>query len=330
MIEFAYPWLFIFLLAPLLVYWFAPEYKEPSDSVRVPFFSRLVNLTGETPAVGVALGPRRWFQRLWLPIAWLLLVVALAKPELVGKPVEQNKSARDLMIAVDISGSMEVTDFIQQDGSELGRLEAVKGVLTDFISARQYDRFGLIVFADAAFLQAPFTEDHQAWLTLLEETQLGMAGQSTMFGDAIGLAIGLFEKSDSNNKTLIVLTDGNDTGSKVPPIDAAKVAQSKSITVYTIAIGSTETIGEEALDVDVLKQVADLTGGEFYFAQNRVELEKIYQRINQLEPELYETLSFRPRQSLHYYPVMFGFMGYSLYFGLTGLAVYLRGRKSND
>jgi Ca-activated chloride channel family protein len=327
MIEFAYPWLFLLLPLPLLVYSFGPEYKEPTDSLRVPFFARLVSLTGQTPADGVTVEQRMWFQKIWLAVAWVLLIVAMAKPELVGEPQTQNKSARDLMVAVDLSGSMEVQDFSAEIGENVDRLTAVKSVLSEFVSQREYDRLGLIVFGDAAFLQAPFTQDHSAWLELLGETEIGMAGNSTMFGDAIGLAISLFEKSDSDNKILIVLTDGNDTGSKVPPIDAAKVAQTKGITIYTIAIGDPETTGEEALDIAVLKSVASLTAGEYYYAGDRDELAAIYQRINELEPELYETLSYRPRLSMHHVPIAIVVVGYAVFFPLMGLLMYLRNRQ---
>jgi Ca-activated chloride channel family protein len=327
MIEFAYPMLFSLLPLPLLVYIFAPEYKQPTDSLRVPFFARLVSLTGQTPAAGVIVEQRMWFQKLWLAVAWVLLIVALAKPELVGEPQTQNKSARDLMVAVDLSGSMAVQDFTADTGERIDRLTAVKSVLSDFVSQREYDRLGLIVFGDAAFLQTPFTQDHSAWLELLGETEIGMAGNSTMFGDAIGLAISLFEKSDSDNKNLIVLTDGNDTGSKVPPINAAKVAQTKGITIYTIAIGDPETTGEEALDLEVLRSVASLTAGEYYYAGDRDELVAIYQRINELEPEVYQTLSYRPRQSMHHVPIAIVVVGYALFFPLMGLLMYLRKRR---
>ena len=132
MIEFAYPWLFLLLPLPLLVYTFAPEYKEPTDSLRVPFFARLVSLTGQTPADGVTVEQRMWFQKIWLAVAWVLLIVAMAKPELVGEPQTQNKSARDLMVAVDLSGSMEVQDFSTETGENVDRLTAVKSVLSEF------------------------------------------------------------------------------------------------------------------------------------------------------------------------------------------------------
>jgi Ca-activated chloride channel family protein len=316
MFEFENPWMFVILPLPLLAYLLFPAYKESQDSIRVPFFQRLVKLTGQTPTRGAVILQRMLFQKLWVPITWVLLVSALAKPLFLADPIEQTKSARDLMIAVDLSGSMEATDFTSADGRQISRLDAIKLVLAEFAEQRKHDRLGLIVFGDSPYLQAPFTEDHRTWFTLLEETEIAMAGQSTMFGDAIGLAIKLFEGSETENQVLIVLTDGNDTGSKVPPIEAAKVAARKNVTIYTIAVGDPETVGEEALDLDVLQSIADITGGGAYQALDRTQLQKIYEDIAELEPEEYEVLSFRPRFSLHHYPLVIIVTGYLLFFGL--------------
>lgn len=303
MIEFAVPYAFLLLLAPVLVFWLAPPYREAKSSVQVPFFRALADLSGETPRAGAVILQRSLAQRILLPLAWLLLVVALARPELVGAPLERTKSARDLMIAADLSGSMSTADFVTETGETINRWQAVKQVLRDFVARRSHDRLGLIVFGDAAYLQAPFTADHEAWLTLLDEAEIGMAGQSTKFGDAIGLAIKLFEKSETENRVLIVLTDGNDTASRVPPVDAARVAAAKGIKIYPIAIGDPATIGEEAIDIATLERVSSETGGAFFQALDRDELEGIYGEIMRLEPEQYETIVHQPRTSLHHYPL---------------------------
>lgn len=314
MFEFGIPWMFVLLPLPLLVYWLFPAHQESQDSIRVPFFQRLVDLTGQKPRKGAVVLQRVLFQKLWVPITWIMIVVALAKPLWIGDPIEQTKSARDLMVAVDLSGSMETPDFKLANGEDISRLDAVKQVLTEFAQQRENDRLGLIVFGDSPYLQAPFTEDHNTWLTLLAETEIAMAGQSTMFGDAIGLAIKLFESSTTENRVLIVLTDGNDTGSKVPPIEAAKVAADRNVTIYTIAVGDPEASGEEAVDIDVMNSIADVTGGNAYQAVNRDELEQVYRDIAGLEPEQHETLSFRPRSSLHHYPLGIVIGGYLLFF----------------
>ena len=330
MFEFAYPVLFLLLPLPLLVYWLSPVYQESQDSVRVPFFQRLVELTGQKPSKGAVVLQRVLFQKFWVPLTWLLLITALARPEWIGEPIEQTKSARDLMVAVDLSGSMETKDFRTTDGNEISRLAAVKQVLAEFIDQREHDRLGLIVFGDSPYLQAPFTQDHVAWITLLNETNIAMAGQSTMFGDAIGLAIKLFEYSETDNRVLIVLTDGNDTGSKVPPIEAAKVAEHKGVTIYTIAIGNPETSGDEALDLGVMEAIADITGGGFYQALDRAQLQKAYEDIARLEPEEFETLSYRPRYSLHHYPLAIVISGYLLFFvAMTLLTRFGKGQQSH-
>jgi Ca-activated chloride channel family protein len=326
MIELASPWMLLLLPLPILIYRFLPAYQKRKSSVQVPFFQRLVDLTGEVPSSGVVVLKRLPLPKVWLLLTWILLIIALSKPEMVGDPIVTEKSARDLMVAVDLSGSMAATDFVNGAGEQVDRLTAVKSVLTDFSQRRSSDRLGLIVFGDAPFLQSPFTLDHQTWLTLLNETEIGMAGMSTAFGDAIGLSLKLFAGSDSDNKVLIVLTDGNDTGSKVPPIEAAKVAQQYNTTIYTIAIGDPETSGEEALDTEVLARIAELTGGAYYQALDREQLQQIYQEITRLEPELYDSYSYRPRQSLYHYPVLVVVSGSILLFTIGALFAFRRQR----
>lgn len=330
MFELANPWMFVALPLPLLVYWLFPAYQESQDSIRVPFFQRLVELTGETPQKGAVVLQRMLFQKIWIPFTWVLIVIALAQPQWVGNPIEQTRSARDLMVAVDLSGSMETMDFKAADGKQISRLAAVKQVLADFARQREHDRLGLIVFGDSPYLQAPFTEDHATWLTLLEETEIAMAGQSTMFGDAIGLAIKLFEASETENRVLIVLTDGNDTGSKVPPVEAAKVAENRNVTIYTIAVGNPDTAGEEALDLDTMNTIAEVTGGHSYQALDRLQLQQIYKDIAGLEPETHETLSFRPRLSLHHYPLGLALAGYMVFFTLMTLRTQRHKRQAQD
>ena len=302
MIELAHPWALVLLLLPLAMIPL-PAYRESRDSVKVPFFDKLVELSQERPDTGATVLRRNRLQRFLVGLMWLCLVLAAAKPQWIGTPIEQQKSGRDLMVAVDLSGSMEATDFTLPGGDSVDRLEAVKYVLAELADQRPSDRLGLIVFGSAAYLQAPFTDDHGVWSELLAQTEIGMAGQSTVFGDAIGLAIKLFLENDSDNRVLIILTDGNDTGSTVPPVDAAKVAATHGIRIYTIAIGDPAAVGEEALDLDTITRVSEVTGGRDFQALDRSQLEAAYRTIGELEPELYETVSFRPKQSLHWVPV---------------------------
>ena len=307
MIEFVYPWAFILLIAPFAVTLFAPAYKERKSSIKVPYFARLVDVTGEKPQSGAVLLSRNNLQRLLVAFSWLCIVTAIAKPEMIGAPINQEKSARDLMIAVDLSGSMAVEDFTlpetKNETEKVNRLVAVKHVLNTFVKGREHDRLGLILFGDAPYLQAPFTDDIATWQELLNESDIGMAGQSTAFGDAIGLAISVFEQSDTQNRVLIVLTDGNDTASKVPPVEAAKVAAAHDIKIYTIAIGDPSAVGEEKVDLEVLKEMAELTQGKSFQALNSNELLTVYTEIDKLEPQQFDSLSFRPRVSIHHYPI---------------------------
>ncbi len=318
MIELAHPLWLLLLPLPLLLRRL-PAFKHRRDSVKVPFFQRLVELSEEAPQTGAVVLVKTTLQKVLVVFTWLCLVLAAAKPEWVGEPIAQTRSARDLMVAVDLSGSMQATDFATPDGRQIDRLQAVKRVLTELAEERGGDRLGLIVFGSAPYLQAPFTEDHDTWRTLLMETEIGMAGQSTVFGDAIGLAIHLFEKSATENRVLMILTDGNDTGSTVPPVEAAKVARSRDIRIHTVAMGDPTSVGEEELDVETLQRVAELTGGAYFQAMDRGELERAYAAIAALEPEEYESISFRPRHSLHHIPVALVMLYYGIYHVLAGL-----------
>lgn len=312
MLELVYPWWLALLPLPLLLR-LLPVFRHSRDSIKVPFFSKLLSLSEAKPRTGAVVLQRSTVQTVLVAFTWLCLVIAAAKPEWVGSPIEQTRSARDLMIAVDLSGSMQAEDFTRPGESKINRLQAVKLVLAELAEQRRQDRLGLIVFGSAPYLQAPFTEDHDTWRALLQETEIGMAGQSTVFGDAIGLAIHLFEESATDNRVLLMLTDGNDTGSKVPPVEAAKVAAYHGIRIYTIAIGDPSNVGEEALDEDTLRRVAEITGGVYFQAIDRQQLIATYTAIAALEPELYETTSFRPRHSMHHIPLALVMLYYLLY-----------------
>ncbi len=325
-IEFAHPEFFFILPLPLLVIWLTPIYKQKKASVKVPYFARLVDVTGEKPQSGAVLLNRNNLQRLITLISWLCIVTAMAKPEHIGAPITQSKSARDLMIAVDLSGSMSVEDFTLNNNVTVDRLSAVKQVLGDFAKGRENDRLGLILFGDAPYLQAPFTSDITTWLTLLDESEIGMAGPSTAFGDAIGLSISVFEQSQTKNRVLIVLTDGNDTASKVPPVEAAKVAAAYDIKIYTIAIGAPTAVGEEKVDLAVLEKISYLTNSASFQALDSEELQQVYREINALEPELFDSVSFRPRTSIHYYPIILVVIIYILSLSLVNFRFYLNNR----
>jgi len=230
-------------------------------------------------------------------------VTALARPQYVDPPIEKIESARDLMLAVDLSGSMDTSDMFDADGNRIQRLDAVKLVLDDFISRREGDRLGMVVFGTEAFLQAPFTLDHRLVAKLLEQTEPRMAGPQTVIGDAIGLAIKSFENSEATDRLLVLLTDGNDSGSKVPPKKAAEIAALHDITIHTVAVGDPTTVGESEMDVETLEAVAAATGGQAFLAVDRDQLEQIYEQIDALAPIDIETVSYRPTRPLYHWPL---------------------------
>tara|TARA_R110000850_G_scaffold106369_10_gene217720 strand:- start:66 stop:791 length:726 start_codon:yes stop_codon:yes gene_type:complete len=198
---------------------------------------------------------------------------------------------------------MQKDDFTNAEGDQVDRLSAVKEVVGDFLSKREGDRVGLAVFGNAPFLQVPFTTDLDLCRQLLDETAIGMAGPKTALGDAIGLGINLFDESDAPDKTIIALTDGNDTSSAIPPVEASQVAKNRGITIYTVAMGDPETVGEEKLDQETLQDVAQTTGGSFFLAMNREELEGIYRQLDELETTEVKTVSHRPRRDLYFWPL---------------------------
>ena len=234
---------------------------------------------------------------------WLLILAALARPQWLEPPIERTIPTRDLLLLVDLSASMEQTDFTSKEGQDVDRLTAVKEVLDDFLSRREGDRVGLVVFGNSPFLQAPFTTDLELCRQLLAETAVGMAGPRTALGDAIGLGIGLFDESDAPTKTIIALTDGNDTGSGVSPAEAARIAKDRKITIHTVAVGDPTTVGEEKLDQESLRTVAKATGGDYFLALDRAELAGIYQRLDEIETRETKTVSHRPRRDLYFWPL---------------------------
>lgn len=303
MLQFEFPWALALLPLPLLVYWLAPEFRDHGEAVRVPFFGRLVKLTGKDPQSGAVVQLKGPLQLLVGIASWLLVIAALAKPVWVGEPIVQEKSARDMLLIVDLSQSMDERDFTGASGEKVTRLEAVKEVLRDFIKRREKDRLGLAVFGNAAFPQAPFTEDHATVVVLLDELSTGMAGPKTMIGDAIGLAVRLFSASDKESKVAILLTDGNDSGSQMPVSRAAQIASENGIVIHTIAMGDPTTVGEQELDTKSLEDISDKTGGKYFLALDRAGLETIYTELDRLAPELLETISYRPKRQLFYYPL---------------------------
>jgi Ca-activated chloride channel family protein len=327
MFEFAWPWMFSLLLLPLLVWWWLPPFRARQASVQIPFFERLANATGQTPQRGAVVLQRRATQMIAAVIIWLLIVAALARPQWVSDPLTHEVSARDLILAVDISGSMDQADFRGSDGQTLTRLDGVKRVIKDFIARRHGDRIALILFGTRAYVQVPFTQDLATAQQLLDQTQVGMAGQQTAIGDTIGLAIKAFEKSTAKQKLLILLTDGNDTASRVPPEHAADIARQNGVVVYTIGVGDPAASGENRVDLGVLRAVASATHGQFFRAEDGAQLQAIYADIDRLAPIQLQTLSWRPKLPLFQWPLGAAvLLALLLWFALLIASVWSRAR----
>jgi len=205
MLTIAHPWLFLLLPLPWLVRKLLPTHHERKAAVRVPFLQRLSRLAGLQPGKGVAVTRRPLAQWLMLSLTWSLIVVAITRPQWLEEPIIKELPMRDLLVAVDLSGSMEAQDFTDKQGNAVDRLTAVKEVLDTFFARRDGDRVGLILFGSAAFVQVPFTDDLEVVRELLKEAQIRMLGPRTMLGDAMGLSINLFERSEVEERVLIIL-----------------------------------------------------------------------------------------------------------------------------
>jgi Ca-activated chloride channel family protein len=257
-------------------------------------------------------------------VCWLSLVTALSRPQWLDDPVVQEKPMRDLLVALDLSGSMETKDFNDGEGGLTDRLDAAKFVLDEFLSRREGDRVGLIFFGSAAFVQVPFTDDIDVVRELLGEARVRMLGPRTVVGDAIGVAIRLFERSEVEERVLIVLTDGNDTGSLVPPQRAAEIAADNDVVIHAVAMGDPEAAGEQALDEEALLAVARATGGTYFRAVDRAGLDSAYEQLDDMNPRQVETRSYRPRHDLFFWPLALMMVLSLLLFGAMELLSAIR------
>ncbi|SMP28934.1 VWA domain-containing protein [Shimia sagamensis] len=323
MFELSHPLVLMLLPLPLLWRRFVPPYRQRQDALRVPFFDQIAQAAGLTVQDGAAIVAHKRRALICGGIMWALLVLALAGPVRLGPPQEITKATRDVILAIDISGSMDTRDFPGEDGKPVQRLAAVQDVVEAFLADRSGDRVALIVFGTRAYVQAPLTEDLDTVRTLLAQTKVGMAGPHTALGDSIGLAIKTFEASEIEERLLILLSDGNDTASRMSPVNAAEIARDKGVQMFAIGVGDPEASGEDRLDMELLTDLAKRTGGDAYFAADAEALDKIYEEIDRLNPREVETLSWRPQQNLAHWPLMA-----ALGLGLTLLlSLWVRDRR---
>lgn len=322
MLNFAWWWCALLIPLP---YWIMQRRRREREqepvtlAVRVPFFNEARNA-----AEGRSLRNRsgmRWRQvMLWL--IWISLVSGLMRPQWVGDPIAQSSKGRDLLLAIDISPSMQETDLLINN-RQVPRLQVVKRVAGEFIRAREGDRVGLILFGALPYIQAPLTYDRVTVDQLLQEAGLGMAGNATAIGDAIGLAIKRLRERPAESRVMILLTDGANTGGEVSPEQAAKLAAEAGVKIYTIGIGADEVLRRSLfgmrrenpsadLDEDLLKSIAKQTGGDYFRAKSTGELEMIYESINQLEPIEQAERYFRPITEYHWIPALFCLLGLAI------------------
>lgn len=328
-LNFEWPWVLLVLPLPILFrYLLAPVTTVENAALRVPFledFTRLGYLEHRATL-------KRW--PLWVAVvAWSLLVIAAARPQWWGEPIELPVSGRDLMMAVDLSGSMAEKDF-RIEGKTVDRLMATKWVAGDFIERRVGDRLGLILFGEQAYLQTPLTFDRKTVQTLLYEAVIGLAGRSTAIGDAIGLAVKRLRRQEADSRVLILLTDGANTAGEIEPLKAADLAAEENLKIYTIGIGADEMIVQSFfgnrrvnpsadLDEKTLTAIAEKTGGRYFRARDTSELEKIYNLLDELEPVEQDKLFFRPTKALYPWPLGFALL-------LVGLLVLVSVNKHKE
>lgn len=312
MLEWMWPWIFVVAPIPLLIFYLSRGGSPQASALRAPFAARWQSLSG-TRQPGRS---GRWYW--WLLWAvWMLLIAAIARPQWIGEPIELPNTGRDLMLGLDLSGSMQIEDM--QVGNRLvPRITAVKSIAADFTQRRQGDRVGLILFGTRAYLQAPLTFDLRTVTRFIDEAQLGFAGEDTAIGDALGLAIKRLRDRPATSRIFILLTDGQDTASTVDPMEAAALAAQLEVKIYTIGIsrnlGKT-TRGRVEVDEAMLNAVAEATGGRYFRATSPAELEAIYALLDTLEPVEQDASTFRPKRALSWVPLL-GALGLSCWLAL--------------
>lgn len=335
MLSLAWPWMLLALPLPFIVRALLPAANQLQEAgLRVPSFAGFDVLADRSRTEQLL----NW--RIWVAmVAWLLLVVAAARPERVGDELEVPVSGRNLMLAVDLSGSMDQKDF-ELGNRRVDRLTATKAVASDFISRREGDRIGLILFGERAYLQVPLTLDRETVKILLMEAFIGLAGEKTAIGDAITLAVKRIHDQQENagEQVLVLLTDGANTAGEIDPMKAAELAAQVGLRIYTIGIGAEQMevasiIGGRRrvnpsadLDEDTLTGIADLTGGRYFRATDTATLQEIYRLVDELEPVEEPEAGFRPVQSLYFWPLAGAFVLAS-FLGIVSLLQSLRLRR---
>jgi Ca-activated chloride channel family protein len=310
MMSLLWPWALVALPLPFVFRLLLPRAKQSNDAaLLVPHLSDY-----QISENSAFVDKKSSWPILLYTLAWICLVIAAARPQWTGDTIELPISGRDLMLAIDISKSMD--HGIRHNQHTVSRIAATKAVASAFIEKRVGDRIGLILFGDQAYVQAPLTFDRDTVNILLQEAFTGLAGQATAIGDAIGLTVKRLDKgSDKNQKTiqknitddrvLILLTDGVSNRGEITPIKAAQLAAKKGLKIHTIGIGSR---GSRELDERTLREIAKITGGQYFRAYTTADLQKIYALLDELEPVEKDVKSYRPIKALFYIPLAASFL----------------------
>jgi Ca-activated chloride channel family protein len=306
-ISLAWPWVLAVLPLPLLVRrWLGPASPDAGPALYLPFYRELQAGPG-----GAGTGARRRWRQVLAWLAWILLVFAAARPQWLGEPVQLPLAGRDLMLAVDVSGSMAQEDY-RLGGRTASRLDVVKAVAGRFIERRAGDRLGLVLFGTRAYLQTPLTYDRETVRTMLYEAAIGLAGRDTAIGDAIALAVKRLVQQPEDNRVLVLLTDGSNTAGQLAPVDAARLAAQAGVRVYAVAIGGGPVgvrspfgmLLQRGTDIDpkTLQAIAAATGGRYFEATDAAQLEAVYATLDRLEPSVRDSRSYRPMTPLFLWP----------------------------
>ena len=326
MLEFLWPWVWLLLPLPMAAAFWGRKRRAPSKSaLYVPDFADFCDIgPGHS-------GWRGWRTLLFPPLLWLIwlsLLAACSRPVWFGEPIELPREGRDIFLALDISGSMRERDMVL-GGRRVDRLTAVKKVVGEFTQARTGDRLGLILFGSQAFLQSPLTHDLDALKVFVDEAVIGLAGEKTAIGDAIGLALKhSVDDGEERDQVLILLTDGLNNAGRTDPREAARLSVERDLKIYTIGIGAGgrgNFFASRQIDIPLLKKISQITGGRFFFGGNLNELRKIYKRIEELEPRPSDSEYRRPQHPLFPFPLALA-LGLSVWTLLWELYGDLRGK----
>ena len=315
MLNLLWPWALALAPLPFIYRWLRRPADVKIQALRAPLLAKVA--LDDSASIKTSSWQRRLLL-LVLSLCWLSALLAIARPVWIGAPVSMPTNGRDILLAVDISGSMEQEDM-RINGREVNRLIAVKAVVGDFVVKREGDRLGLILFGEKAYLQTPLTFDRKTMQTLLNEAQIGFAGSNgTAIGDAVGLAVKRLQDRPENHRVVILLTDGSNNAGELDPMEAADLARRAKVKIYTVGIGaesqqswglfgSQVTNPSADLDESALQGIADATGGQFFRARDPEELAAIYRELNRLEPLEQTAETIRPVSTLFHWPLALTF-----------------------